>query len=128
MSEQKEFLAKQDRKRYYKTELCKKFLSSPTQHCEYGSRCQFAHGVHELRVPMRHIRYKTVLCQAYHSAGICPFDIRCNFIHNESLERLVFIRQQVENINLFSSLLTNRNYLTIDEFTHLQQKAATHRH
>ncbi|ORX38919.1 hypothetical protein BD324DRAFT_649018 [Kockovaella imperatae] len=34
---------------YYKTELCRAWHE--VGHCRYGEACQFAHGVHELRVP-----------------------------------------------------------------------------
>lgn len=46
--------------RVYKTELCKKFQE--TGDCPYGTKCQFAHGNHELRARMplsvaEHTRY-----------------------------------------------------------------------
>jgi len=34
----------------YKTEICRKFQQSGL--CEYGSSCQFAHGLHEVRRPL----------------------------------------------------------------------------
>ncbi|VEL08870.1 unnamed protein product [Protopolystoma xenopodis] len=81
-------------KRCYKTELCRRYMSSPSGACEYGSKCQFAHGVGELRLPPRHPRYKTEICHAFHTLGTCPYGRRCAFIHNETDERLAVIRRQ----------------------------------
>ena len=33
-----------DKKRY-KTEMCRKYLTNPGNHCEYGDKCQYAHGI-----------------------------------------------------------------------------------
>ncbi|XP_028996727.1 mRNA decay activator protein ZFP36L1-like [Betta splendens] len=64
----------------YKTELCRPFEESGT--CKYGDKCQFAHGMHELRSLSRHPKYKTELCRTFHTAGFCPYGPRCHFIHN----------------------------------------------
>lgn len=64
----------------YKTELCRPFEESGT--CKYGDKCQFAHGVKELRSMARHPKYKTELCRTFHSTGLCPYGPRCHFIHN----------------------------------------------
>jgi len=67
--------------RLYKTELCRSW--SELGYCPYGdSRCQFAHGKHELRPVIRHKKYKTVKCKNF-LAGYCPYGSRCCFIHNE---------------------------------------------
>lgn len=63
----------------YKTELCRPFQESST--CKYGDKCQFAHGMHELRSLSRHPKYKTELCRTFHSIGFCPYGPRCHFIH-----------------------------------------------
>ncbi|GAB6021115.1 hypothetical protein CHUAL_003750 [Chamberlinius hualienensis] len=65
----------------YKTELCRPYEESGT--CKYGDKCQFAHGMHELRTLARHPKYKTELCRTYHTTGFCPYGPRCHFIHNE---------------------------------------------
>lgn len=65
----------------YKTELCRSFADSKI--CRYGSKCQFAHGVHELRPITRHRKYKTERCKNYEKDGICPYGPRCRFIHSE---------------------------------------------
>ncbi|XP_035679803.1 mRNA decay activator protein ZFP36L2-like [Branchiostoma floridae] len=64
----------------YKTELCRPFEENG--HCKYGDKCQFAHGVHELRTLARHPKYKTELCRTFHTIGFCPYGPRCHFIHN----------------------------------------------
>lgn len=65
----------------YKTELCRNFESFG--YCNYGRKCQFAHGNEELKIVDRHPNYKTKPCIAYHLEGICNYGKRCNFIHNE---------------------------------------------
>ena len=64
----------------YKTELCRPFEENGT--CKYGDKCQFAHGMQELRNLQRHPKYKTELCRTYHTTGLCPYGPRCHFIHN----------------------------------------------
>uniref|UniRef100_UPI00398F49AB mRNA decay activator protein ZFP36L2-like n=1 Tax=Pristiophorus japonicus TaxID=55135 RepID=UPI00398F49AB len=71
----------------YKTELCRRFAMSAG--CKYGDRCQFAHGLHELRLLPRHPKYKTEYCRTFHTLGFCPYDSRCHFIHEEGERRLV---------------------------------------
>lgn len=64
----------------YKTELCRPYEENGT--CKYGEKCQFAHGINELRTLVRHPKYKTELCRTFHSTGFCPYGPRCHFIHN----------------------------------------------
>lgn len=64
----------------YKTELCRPFEEAGE--CKYGDKCQFAHGLHELRNLQRHPKYKTELCRTFHSVGFCPYGPRCHFVHN----------------------------------------------
>ena len=66
--------------RRYKTELCRAF--EERGQCRYAERCQFAHGVAELRALERHPKYKTELCRTYHTSGYCPYGARCHFVHN----------------------------------------------
>ncbi|GJD08192.1 Tristetraprolin [Galdieria sulphuraria] len=63
----------------YKTELCRSFME--TGFCRYHSKCQFAHGVEELRPVKRHPKYKTRLCKNFVENGTCPYGSRCRFIH-----------------------------------------------
>ncbi|KAF7269061.1 tis11 zinc finger protein isoform X2 [Rhynchophorus ferrugineus] len=65
----------------YKTELCRPFEEFGV--CKYGDKCQFAHGVAELRSLVRHPKYKTELCRTYHTVGFCPYGPRCHFVHNQ---------------------------------------------
>ncbi|KAJ4928862.1 hypothetical protein JOQ06_004484 [Pogonophryne albipinna] len=69
----------------YKTELCRPFEENGT--CKYGDKCQFAHGMHELRNLSRHPKYKTELCRTFHTIGFCPYGPRCHFIHNAEERR-----------------------------------------
>lgn len=66
--------------RRYKTELCRPFEEAGE--CKYGDKCQFAHGMQELRNLQRHPKYKTELCRTFHSVGFCPYGPRCHFVHN----------------------------------------------
>ncbi|XP_067877626.1 mRNA decay activator protein ZFP36L2-like isoform X2 [Heterodontus francisci] len=70
----------------YKTELCRRFAESGG--CKYGDRCQFAHGLHELRLLPRHPKYKTEYCRTFHTLGFCPYQTRCHFIHEEGERRI----------------------------------------
>jgi len=70
----------------YKTELCRPYEENGT--CKYGDKCQFAHGMHELRSLVRHPKYKTELCRTFHTIGFCPYGPRCHFIHNEEEARI----------------------------------------
>ncbi|XP_020796097.2 mRNA decay activator protein ZFP36L1 [Boleophthalmus pectinirostris] len=69
----------------YKTELCRSFTENGL--CKYGSKCQFAHGMDELRDLNRHPKYKTLPCRTFHTIGFCPYGIRCHFVHNNEEER-----------------------------------------
>ncbi|KAL4656155.1 Zinc finger protein 36, C3H type-like 2-like [Arapaima gigas] len=69
----------------YKTELCRPFEENGA--CKYGEKCQFAHGVRELRSLSRHPKYKTELCRTFHTIGFCPYGPRCHFIHNAEERR-----------------------------------------
>lgn len=66
----------------YKTELCRQY--SENGQCKYGDKCQFAHGVDELKDVKRHPKYKTDFCKTFHSKGFCPYGPRCHFIHELS--------------------------------------------
>jgi hypothetical protein len=63
----------------YKTELCRQF--SENGECKYGDKCQFAHGINDLKDVNRHPKYKTDYCKTFHSKGFCPYGPRCHFIH-----------------------------------------------
>ncbi|KAK3599677.1 hypothetical protein CHS0354_029142 [Potamilus streckersoni] len=88
----------------YKTELCRPFEENGF--CKYADKCQFAHGMHELRTLARHPKYKTELCRTFHTRGLCPYGPRCNFIHNEDLRKinqLVATNQQAQRVQQAST-------------------------
>nr|XP_027231647.1 uncharacterized protein LOC113823230 [Penaeus vannamei] len=45
-------------------------------------RCNYAHGLVQLRGAARHGKYKTRNCQSYHHTGSCRYGARCSFIHD----------------------------------------------
>ena len=63
-----------------KTSLCRKF--SETGYCPYGTKCQFAHGLAELRCVTDENKYKTKSCHSFSRKGFCQYGPRCNFVHN----------------------------------------------
>jgi len=75
----------------HKSELCRQYYESGS--CEYGLRCHFAHGTHELNnTRNRHRNYKTKECTAYMDFGYCAFGTRCAFVHSK-LEPLDIIER-----------------------------------
>ncbi|WUR03817.1 CCCH-type Zn-finger protein [Vairimorpha necatrix] len=79
----------------YKTEICRSH--SEIGYCKYGTKCQFAHALSELRSVNRHPRYKTETCKTFWEEGSCPYGKRCCFIHikNNNID----IRVLEENTN-----------------------------
>lgn len=82
----------------YKTMLCKHFTSQ--KGCSFGDKCQFAHGLQELRNaggvnPMSQQflkfpqpkrgpnpqNYKIVKCKYYERDGTCRYGTLCSFAH-----------------------------------------------
>ncbi|KAH9399371.1 hypothetical protein TYRP_017782 [Tyrophagus putrescentiae] len=60
----------------YKTELCRQYGESGR--CDYGAKCLFAHGKHELKaVP----HYRTKVCTSFTTFGSCQFGESCMFQH-----------------------------------------------
>lgn len=79
----------------YKTELCRSWEETGT--CRYGNKCQFAHGISELRDVPRHPKYKTEICCTFATTGTCPYGRRCRFIHqNGPITAVGTKRPQVE--------------------------------
>lgn len=93
----------------YKTSLCKNFLSD--KGCQYGNKCQFAHGESELRKldnnsyqqpmskPMQQFQktimnYKIVKCKNYEKDGKCKYGSQCSFAHGDAELRSKFDAQQ----------------------------------
>ena len=80
----------------FKTSICK--LYEATGSCNFGSKCSFAHGNHELRHPgdpvprealnerndrVPYSNYKTIKCCYFYIDGYCPFGIRCSYAHGD---------------------------------------------
>lgn len=63
----------------YKTELCRSFERDKT--CCYGTKCQFAHGIQDLRQKPVDPRYKTKPCRNF---PLCHYGDRCQFIHPDA--------------------------------------------
>ena len=68
----------------FKTERCRQFYE--LGRCDYGSKCMFAHGLHELKEELanRPRNYKTRLCTTYQLDGYCTFGSRCSFVHSHN--------------------------------------------
>eukprot|EP00240_Pyramimonas_obovata_P005249 CAMPEP_0118935584 /NCGR_PEP_ID=MMETSP1169-20130426/15719_1 /TAXON_ID=36882 /ORGANISM="Pyramimonas obovata, Strain CCMP722" /LENGTH=409 /DNA_ID=CAMNT_0006878637 /DNA_START=505 /DNA_END=1731 /DNA_ORIENTATION=- len=69
----------------FRTRLCKYYSSRAP--CAHGERCQFAHGVAELRVEAAIEQqclppgFKTRLCNNFLTRGSCPHSDCCHFAH-----------------------------------------------
>ena len=86
----------------YKTSLCNNFLTESG--CQYGEKCQFAHGNEELRpvqsvpqqsaVPQMNspfaqlqknmMNFKIVKCKNFEKDGQCKYGDRCTFAHGDA--------------------------------------------
>uniref|UniRef100_A0A914WR99 C3H1-type domain-containing protein n=1 Tax=Plectus sambesii TaxID=2011161 RepID=A0A914WR99_9BILA len=69
----------------FKTELCRSWMDFGR--CNYGDRCQYAHGEDERRsLPRpRHPKYKTEPCVMFARYGNCAYGGGCHFVHDDSL-------------------------------------------
>jgi len=67
----------------YKTELCRKWQTM--YFCTYGIKCQFAHGIVEMRTTAKHAMYKTRPCYWLMKGIACPYGTRCAFIHPDDI-------------------------------------------
>ncbi len=66
----------------YKTEMCRNWQLY--NECQYGKKCQFAHGYNELHVKSNiNAFYKTRQCNLFHEQGFCRYGQRCHFIHED---------------------------------------------
>ena len=74
-------IIKPDFKDKIKSSLCRNF--SEKGYCPYGYKCQFAHGIEELKCNTDENAYKTKPCTSYWKKGYCTYGLRCNFSHIE---------------------------------------------
>jgi len=70
----------------FKTVICHNYQASG--HCEFGQRCEFAHGQLELRTLAQNYlqlnpQYKTVMCTHFTEKGLCPQGQNCQFSHGD---------------------------------------------
>lgn len=67
----------------HKRSLCRNFTEKGF--CPYGKKCQFAHGVQELKCSKSdNNSYKTKMCTSFERNYQCAYGFRCNFIHKKS--------------------------------------------
>ncbi|CCD26987.1 putative mRNA-binding protein CTH1 NDAI_0J00950 [Naumovozyma dairenensis CBS 421] len=90
-------------KQLYKTELCESFTTKGT--CKYGNKCQFAHGLHELKLKQRSNNFRTKPCVNWAKLGYCPYGKRCCFKHGDDRDIQLYVKAGalVSNMNTNSS-------------------------
>ena len=89
----------------YKTELCKNFFE--TGMCEYGNRCQFAHGKIEQAQVVRgghNTKFRTKDCTSFFYKKLCMYGIRCTFRHEHSSFQQLHRLYYTAHLNTFESL------------------------
>ena len=65
----------------YRTELCKNYEMTGT--CKYGNKCDYAHGLHDLRQKDQVNHYfRLKNCKSFFANGYCPYGVRCQFSHS----------------------------------------------
>lgn len=74
----------------YKTELCESFSTRGV--CKYGDKCQFAHGLHELKLKERSTNFRTKPCLNWAKYGYCRYGKRCCFKHGEDKDIEVYLQ------------------------------------
>lgn len=86
---QKETNPEQINKQLYKTELCESFTTKGT--CKYGNKCQFAHGLEELKLKERRSNFRTKPCVNWAKLGYCPYGKRCCFKHGNDRDIQIYV-------------------------------------
>lgn len=76
-------------KQLYKTELCESFTTKG--HCKYGNKCQFAHGLDELKIKERRNNFRTKPCVNWAKLGYCPYGKRCCFKHGNDRDIQIYV-------------------------------------
>lgn len=80
-------------KQLYKTELCESFATRGT--CKYGNKCQFAHGLHELKLKQRSTNFRTKPCVNWQKHGYCRYGKRCCFKHGDDEDIQIYMQAGV---------------------------------
>lgn len=75
-------------KELYKTELCESFTTKGF--CKYGNKCQFAHGLHELKLKKTSNNFRTKPCINWNKLGYCPYGKRCCFKHGDDRDIQIY--------------------------------------
>ena len=69
-----------------KTTLCRNFIRDG--YCPYNDKCQFAHGVDELKCnSQQKSQYKTKICPNFSKKNFCPYGARCNYKHEKNASK-----------------------------------------
>lgn len=74
----------------YKTELCESFTTKGS--CRYGNKCQFAHGLSELKFRQFGNNFRTKPCINWTKLGYCPYGKRCCFKHGSDQDIKVYLK------------------------------------
>ncbi|CDO93992.1 unnamed protein product [Kluyveromyces dobzhanskii CBS 2104] len=88
--QQQEQQSERVNKQLYKTELCESFAIKNT--CKYGNKCQFAHGLHELKLKERSNNFRTKPCVNWQKYGYCRYGKRCCFKHGDDEDIQVYVK------------------------------------
>ncbi|QID83487.1 Member of the CCCH zinc finger [Saccharomyces pastorianus] len=75
-------------KTLYKTELCESFTIKGF--CKYSNKCQFAHGLNELKFKKKSNNYRTKPCINWAKLGYCPYGKRCCFKHGDDKDVQIY--------------------------------------
>ncbi|CAB4255678.1 similar to Saccharomyces cerevisiae YDR151C CTH1 Member of the CCCH zinc finger family [Maudiozyma barnettii] len=84
-------------KQLYKTELCESFTTKG--HCKYGNKCQFAHGLEELKLKERRSNFRTKPCVNWAKLGYCPYGKRCCFKHGSDRDIQIYVNAGAIKVN-----------------------------
>lgn len=112
----------------YKTEMCKNWIELGK--CNYGKKCKFAHGKHELvekHVPNRN-RYKSKKCNSFFTTMFCPYGVRCMFAHEQRTVEEINAETYYQRLLRFPELMDNpytRNRARLPVFENLEQSGMT---
>lgn len=94
----KEPVFRNDQENRIKTELCRNWENGK---CEYGEKCYFAHGAHEIREKQAPKVVKEK-CENFFKQGYCISGSKCIFSHSDDgssppLQKVPQINQQDKN-------------------------------